>query len=120
VSVPKSLVNSVPLKYSHDVDLNTSTAPETISAELTVYPNPVSDVLHINYTASKNTLIGIDIYDLNGRLLKSASKQEKMGSNTFNIDVKDNAIFSTGTYICRIQFDNQPIKTIKFNVIKNN
>ena len=38
--------------------------------ELTVYPNPVEDEFTITYTNTENVPVSIDLYDLNGRMVK--------------------------------------------------
>lgn len=71
-----------------------------------VYPNPVSDVLNIEDT---RTIKSIEIYDLNGKLLKT----ESVKSNK-NISIRLSDLVP-GTYTAKISSDkgNQVIKFIK-------
>jgi hypothetical protein len=47
----------------------------------TVYPNPVSDILHLDYVAAVNSSIGIRIYDLQGRLVYQSQAVVTEGAN---------------------------------------
>lgn len=67
-----------------------------------IYPNPVSEILHID---SKNRMSEISIYDFTGKL----QKQEKINSEKVRINMTD---LTTGNYILRIK-DGQTEKSYK-------
>lgn len=70
-----------------------------------VYPNPVSDVLNIE---NKATVKSVEIYDYNGKLVKTVSE------NSSNISINLSDLVS-GNYTAKINSDkgNQVIKFIK-------
>ena len=51
----------------HEIGLNT----------FNIFPNPVKDVLHINYTLQEDSEISISIYDLSGRLIETIINETK-------------------------------------------
>ena len=73
-------------------------------AELTIYPNPVKDVLNIQ---SKNQIVKAEIYDTNGRILISAS----LKGNSINVSE-----LSKGNYIIKLSSKD---KTSVHKFIKN-
>ena len=100
--------------YNHPIVTNTYTttvqnvlATSEISidkAELTIYPNPVKEVLNIQ---SKNQIVKAEIYDINGRILISAS----LKGNSINVSE-----LSKGNYIIKL-FSKDKTSVHKF--IKN-
>ncbi len=82
---------------------------ENNSINLKVFPNPVSDFLNINYTASKETSISFFLYNLNGSLIQSKNANSKNYNET--IDFRQ---FESGTYILKaVSEDGSFIKTFK-------
>ncbi|MEJ7626259.1 MAG: T9SS type A sorting domain-containing protein [Ferruginibacter sp.] len=77
---------------------------------ITIYPNPVSDVININNTGSNFKRAFVRIFDNNGKLVK---QQELNGSNTISIPVNDlpKAIYTgeiqEGETITRFRFVKQ-------------
>ncbi|WP_445431308.1 DUF7619 domain-containing protein [Chryseobacterium indoltheticum] len=100
--------------YNHPIVTNTYTttvqnvlATSEISidkAELTIYPNPVKEVLNIQ---SKNQIVKAEIYDTNGRILISAS----LKGNSINVSE-----LSKGNYIIKLSSKD---KTSVHKFIKN-
>jgi subtilisin-like proprotein convertase family protein len=60
-----------------------------------VYPNPASDVINIDFINSSNA--SIQLIDLNGRLVREISKKDN--NSTFSLDVND---LNTGIYFIRV------------------
>ena len=75
------------------------------------YPNPVNEVLNFNYTNTNNEPVGLQLFDINGKILY----------NKQNITTNEQLSFSdkaNGQYILKvIDKNNQEIKTVK--IIKN-
>ena len=100
--------------YNHPIVTNTYTttvqnvlATSEISidkAELTIYPNPVKEVLNIQ---SKNQIVKAEIYDTNRRILISAS----LKGNSINVSE-----LSKGNYIIKLSSKD---KTSVHKFIKN-
>lgn len=75
------------------------------------YPNPVNEVLNFNFTNSNNEPVGLQLLDINGKILY----------NKQNITTNEQLSFSdkaNGQYIIKvIDKNNKEIKTVK--IIKN-
>ncbi len=64
------------------------------------YPNPVSDVLNIEFVASKSVSSAIEIYDMQGRVVQTISNGVlEAGIQTVSIDV---STLSKGVYFYKI------------------
>lgn len=79
---------------THDLDL----------ANLSVYPNPVSNLLNITY---KENIANLKVFDLAGRLVKSLTTT----NNNNSIDVSN---LNSGTYLLRIETESNKVSTVKF------
>lgn len=63
-----------------------------------LYPNPATDLININYTATTNAQLGIKIFDLQGRLV-SQQIENALGGQSFTIDT---SALSQGTYVLQL------------------
>ncbi len=63
--------------------------------QVSIYPNPVSTILHCELFTSKADQITINIIDINGRIVKQLKKTTSTGYNTVDIDLSnvDNGIY---------------------------
>jgi len=61
-----------------------------IDNSITYYPNPAKDVIHVN---SKNSLKGISIYGINGRMLLNTELIGNQIQKDFDISKFDNGIY---------------------------
>ena len=71
-------------------DITVSNKDSELSSELTVYPNPTTDIVHINLNGQLLELIYI--YDINGRFLNTVS------TSSFSMNK-----YSNGMYFLVIQ-----------------
>jgi len=79
-----------------------------------VYPNPVNDVLTVEYALLESKNVNYcGIYDINGRLMKSIKISETIGIK--HIDVKE---LAEGVYILSFGSNGNKIYTKKFTVKK--
>lgn len=70
------------------------------SDEVSVYPNPASDVLNIEYTLVKESAVNVRIYDLTGKVVKVMNLgTEASGRTVSTIDVGD---LPEGIYLCEV------------------
>lgn len=76
-------------------------------ANLRIYPNPVKEILNIDY---KEDISKLTVYDLSGRLIKTYNKNQSNNS----IDVSE---LKSGTYLLNIETQSKNVSTVKF--IKN-
>ena len=74
----------------------------SIEKNITIYPNPATDILQISLGNSflENDVKTISIYDVKGSLI---SKTQKFVSS---LDIKQ---FARGTYFVKIQFSNSVV-----------
>ncbi|WBV59792.1 T9SS type A sorting domain-containing protein [Chryseobacterium camelliae] len=83
--------------------ISTLSTSEVSKVSAKVYPNPVSDLLNIE---SKNTIESIEIYDINGKLIKTISQK----SSSASVRLSD---LAPGTYFAKVN-DHKTNQTIKF------
>ncbi len=88
-----------------------TTVDQTISEsnEVSIYPNPAKDKIKINDTSSINSNINLQIYDWNGRLVKSMNCVDNQ-----SLDVSD---LAKGIYLAKI-INNTSSNTAKFVISK--
>ena len=70
--------------------------------ELTVFPNPASDITQVSISTAKNLQGQMQIVDMSGQLVYKQNVQLVSGETQIPIDVKN---FSTGQYIVNISGD---------------
>ncbi|KAA5531931.1 zinc-dependent metalloprotease [Paenimyroides baculatum] len=75
-------------------DPNLSTEEVTLD-NLKIYPNPTTNILNIEFSSTDIEKVKFDIFDLNGRLIKTVSKEN---SNQVNQQINVESL-QTGTYI---------------------
>lgn len=68
--------------------------------ELNVYPNPVSDVLNVNFVTADAENIGIAIVDMNGKIVEKRNYQHLGGLFKESLNVSE---LADGIYFLRIQ-----------------
>ncbi len=87
------------------IDIDDSATISTLDlANLSVYPNPVTDKLNVDY---KENISNLTVYDLSGRSVKSLTTNNDNNS----IDVSG---LTSGTYLLKIETENKNVSTIKF------
>lgn len=91
----------------------TSETVEYQSSIFNLYPNPVIDELHLQYSVFTSEKVQIQIVDLLGKIVLQQSLENHSGINNINFPVKQ---LRHGLYILRLQNETQ-FKTSKF--IKN-
>ncbi len=90
-------------------------APEEVTKEisdvaLSVYPNPIGEVIYVKYASESESPIGMQLFDLNGRSLKMETYQA-IPTGEYEMPVS-NLNMNTGFYLLRIAQD-KSTKTIK-------
>jgi len=90
--------------FKIDLIPTSASTPTLDLANLSVYPNPVSDRLNIDY---KENISNLTVYDLSGRSVKSLTTN----NSTNSIDVSD---LKSGIYMLRIETENKDVSTVKF------
>ena len=83
--------------------------PSDIYHEISYYPNPVKEELYLSWElANNNAVTSIQIYDLNGRLLRTFQ-----GLATVNLQTIPFIEYSAGNYLVLLLYSNGEQKTIK-------
>ncbi|NJN77735.1 MAG: S8 family serine peptidase, partial [Saprospiraceae bacterium] len=94
---------------------NTQQIEEDNENVLRVYPVPTFNEVTIEFTLEENTNISLDVFDLNGRLIKTVlvGNQTK-GKHNVNFSLSE---LSTGVYFCRLQAGSEVFtqKIVKIN-----
>ncbi len=91
--------------YAFDGTANLSDELNIESSNLTVYPNPASNLVNLAFTTSKVTTVTIDVLDASGRVVEQVYQGEHQGEQTY----KWNSHVKSGTYYCRINTGNKII-----------
>lgn len=80
---------------------------------MAVYPNPFSDELYIDITSGTQANLGISIYDMQGRMVKTYTEAVKAGSNMIMLNQLSE--LETGVYFIRTDVNGvyQTIKVVK-------
>lgn len=76
----------------------------TVTESVSIYPNPVKDILYIK---NMKDIASAEIIDLSGKIVKKAGTEIKSG----NIDLRN---LPAGNYILKLKSTNQDVKTTKF------
>lgn len=74
-----------------------------LSSMIEVFPNPVSDILSINYYASGSQHAVISVYDIQGKELLSQNSNTNHGLNTYTFNVRP---LTAGVYILSLKTEN--------------
>ncbi len=73
----------------------------TLSFEFMLYPNPTkANIINVRYDSKSDGLVNVNIYDLEGKLLKRHQEYVRIGELNFSIDVSS---FSKGSYIIQLE-----------------
>ncbi len=93
------------INYRYDATTPVNEVALINNAEVKIYPNPFKHTVHIRYELPKAEQIAIEIFDMQGRSIRSWP-MEKKKAGTYELiwqmnDTKGN-IIPSGTYICRI------------------
>ena len=79
--------------------------------DVSVYPNPVQNLLNIRFSGSNNGCLNLTFYDTSGKVLKSVTENAFYGSE-YRLDVSN---FINGLYLLKITTDEKTI-TRKVNI----
>jgi len=92
------------------IDENTTTGINEIETlnNLKLYPNPVKDVLNIEFNTIETNVINIQIMTYTGQIISNVNINSYAGNNTVSISTAD---LNSGIYFVRI--NNKTIKFVK-------
>lgn len=81
-----------------------------IEKNITLYPNPVKDVLFVDFNQESYAGSSYQLFDMQGKLIKQGSFSQKKNELDFSL-------LPSSVYIIKINQENKNIKT--FKIIKN-
>lgn len=93
-----------------EIQVVTGINEKFINLIMNVYPNPSTNYLTLNVEEKESSLFNYQLYDLQGKLLKS----NQLTSNNTLINVEK---LPKATYFLRVNKNNKEVKT--FKIIKN-
>lgn len=93
--------NSNPLKKQ--IDQNVTTIVDNNQFALQLYPNPFVNESNLLYTITKESKVTIELYDINGALIKTLAN-EIQASGSHSITINGNNLTS-GVYIVKLNID---------------
>jgi len=107
----------VPTNGGPFIPLYSVTGIDPVSAnnELSLFPNPTNNQLHVLIKVTQPELVTFQIVDLNGQLVKSVLNNEPL-SDSYNCDV-DLSSLSQGLYISRLTTSTGTINT-RFAIVR--
>jgi FlgD Ig-like domain len=89
--------------------------------DFTVAPNPISNAATISFSLRQSQKISINIFDLNGRLIKTiANSQMQPGTHqlTWNATNENGNAVATGVYYLKLNAGSSYVETKKISLIK--
>ena len=92
----------------------TSTETLTDAFELGVFPNPVKSQLNISYTNPNGDAATVQVYNVQGSLMKSFEIEGSLSTNKHQLDVSE---LSSGMYLVKLLIGNE-FATHKVTIIK--
>ena len=88
-----------------------NTNSSIFKSKIKAYPNPTNESTNVNFKLSQNGDVVLAVYSLNGRLVKTITKNNlNAGENNIFIDCED---MPNGTYIVKLASGKQ-VETVKF------
>ena len=116
VCLPSPFSNS---SWSMIGDFSTNALKEASSFEqeesFSIFPNPASQILHVQFNSSVNEDTHIAVYDLSGRKMKQIILGPHEGSQQIDIDISD---LVQGTYLIQWKTANSKSQQLYFNKVQ--
>jgi uncharacterized delta-60 repeat protein len=110
--------NQLLARVNNDISLS-SNSFENKNIQVSVTPNPFTDIDNVLVNIEGTGKINISLFDLNGRLISKLVKDKELYGNSSNIEKLNLSKFnlSKGIYILKLNLNNQFFKEVK--IIKN-
>ena len=104
----KMIDNDGTFKYSEVVAVKYGLSNQTVG--LSVYPNPVSDILNVSFASEKASKAIATLVDIQGKTVKTLSFDASSGTNTASINIAD---INNGSYFLNLTLNGNLIGTKK-------
>ncbi len=90
--------------FKEKMQFVSSTSTVASNSEITLYPNPTRDRFSIKYTGQLPKVFNVEIFQLDGQLIKAYRGLEYLDNQTFELD----EFLSSGSYLVKISPDSGP------------
>jgi hypothetical protein len=80
-------------------ELPMAVAERNVVDEVSMWPNPVEDIIGLSFHSSRSANLILSIIDLNGRMIRSSNSAVNVGNNRHTISVAD---LEAGMYLLQI------------------
>ncbi|MFA7327807.1 MAG: T9SS type A sorting domain-containing protein, partial [Candidatus Kapaibacterium sp.] len=104
--------NKVPQITEVDITAQSSVEDMSFGAEVNIYPNPVSNILSIDFVSENAKPVSYQLTDMSGKVMIEGNFAPGIGLSNYNLNISD---FTTGVYILRL---NQNRKQGIYKIIK--
>jgi len=109
--IDETIVDSLVGKKTDLFKLNTESLDLNVQASVFSYPNPSKNYTVIEYSLSKQDVISIEIYNMNGVLITTLAKNKYCEKGIYKIDF-DTSNLTTGQYNCVLKTSSE-VRTCK-------
>jgi hypothetical protein len=83
------------------------------TTSISVFPNPATDVMMVNFTATENTAYSFNVVDLLGKVVATDRFDAASGENTYRLNVSN---ITPGVYMLEVK--GATTEMVKFVVTK--
>jgi hypothetical protein len=102
---PKQVDFNGTYEYFNIIKLRLENASQVNEVE-SVYPNPATDRIKIQYNASENGIVKIRLMSIEGKAILVSSYNAKQGSQVVDVDLPENNL-AKGLYVLEVESDGQ-------------
>ncbi|WP_313808319.1 T9SS type A sorting domain-containing protein [Flavobacterium sp.] len=100
------------IMYRYTSGLNLSASDFNSDAKISVYPNPINDLLNIDFKLTEDSNINIDLFDFSGRKVETLLDKQRITSGNHSINFQLPNTMSKGIYFLNIM-NNSESKIVK-------
>lgn len=84
------------------LDLNVGVISPKDKLEAWIYPNPIQDKFEVGLTLETPEVLSFDLYDMQGRLLKTLKESCEFGSGTYSMPLELGVDLPAGNYVLQV------------------
>ena len=92
--------------FMFTIDDLTSTYDTALANEISFYPNPASEILNIDFSESQKTILRVDIFTMEGKIMKQIDVDTNVENLTISVDT-----WSSGVYFVKVSTSTSYIST---------
>lgn len=113
----KALTGSLIISEGFKEPDNASTNLGEIEVGYSIYPNPASDILYIDFTSEKQTKVVVEVFDVQGKQMEGLYRiVDIFGTTKEKLNISP---LSDGNYFIRFKDkENRMLETVKFQKVE--